>query len=222
MSAPAGRRWDAVLLDLDGTLTDPREGITRSIRFALERLGLEAPPARELEDWIGPPLRRCFEERAGLDRATSARAVELYREYFAERGIYENRVHPGIPELLARLRAVRLRLVLATSKPGVYAERVLAHFALREPFEHVIGSFLDGRRVEKRELVADALTALGDVACGRAVMVGDREHDMHGARACGIASIAVTWGFGSRAELRCAERLADTPAELLAHLTSAP
>lgn len=187
-----------MLFDLDGTLTDPKVGITRSIQHALRKRGVDPPDADALAPLIGPPLLHSFQEAFGFSPDEARRAVEDYREYFSDRGLYENEVYPGIPELLARLRAEGRRIALATSKPTVYAERILAHFDLARHFEVVIGSFLDGRRVEKREVVAAALSGL---ASRRAVMVGDRKHDVEGARANGIAAIAVTWGYGPPDEL---------------------
>ena len=206
-SAPA-----AVLFDLDGTLTDPKLGITRSIQHALRKRGLPVPDADALEPCIGPPLLETFRERFGLAPDDARRAVDDYREYFEPRGLYENAVYPGIPELLARLRTRGVRIALATSKPTVYAERILDHFALAPHFEHVVGSFLDGRRVAKTELVADALALLDGVPRERAVLVGDRRHDVAGARANGIAAIGVGYGYGTRAELvgAGAERFAES------------
>jgi phosphoglycolate phosphatase len=206
----------AVLFDLDGTLTDPKLGITRSIQHALRKRGLPVPDANALAPCIGPPLEQSFRERFGLAPDDAVRAVADYREYFEPHGMYENAVYPGIPELLARLREGGVRLALATSKPTVYAERILAHFGLAEHFEHVVGSFLDGRRVEKAELVADALALLDGVARERAVLVGDRMHDIAGARANGIAAIGVGYGYGTREELEGAgaERVAESVAVL--------
>jgi phosphoglycolate phosphatase len=202
----------AVLFDLDGTLTDPKLGITRSIQHALRKRGLPVPDADALAPCIGPPLEQSFRERFGLAPDDALRAVADYREYFEPHGMFENAVYPGIPELLAQLQARGVRLALATSKPTVYAERILAHFALAPYFEHAVGSFLDGRRAEKAELVADALALLDGVPRERAVMVGDRMHDIAGARANGIAAIAVGYGYGTREELEGAgaERVAES------------
>ncbi len=206
----------AVLFDLDGTLTDPKPGITRSIQHALRKRGLPVPDMEALAPCIGPPLEQSFRERFGLAPDDAVRAVADYREYFEPHGMYENAVYPGIPELLAQLRAKGVRLALATSKPTVYAERILAHFELAPHFEHVVGSFLDGRRSDKAELVADALALLDGVPRERAVLVGDRMHDLLGARANGIAAIAVGYGYGARDELvgAGAERLAESVAAL--------
>ena len=195
----------AVLFDLDGTLSDPKAGITRSIQHALRKRGRPVPHADSLEPLIGPPLEHSFRSHFSMTPADARQAVEDYREYFAERGLYENELYPGIPELLAELRRAGLRLALATSKPTVFAERILDHFAIAPHFERVVGSFLDGRRVEKAEVIADALAALPGVARGRALHVGDRRHDVDGARANGIGAVAVGWGYGTREELTQAE-----------------
>jgi phosphoglycolate phosphatase len=195
----------AVLFDLDGTLTDPKLGITRSIQHALRKRGRPVPHADELESLIGPPLEQSFREHLGMTPADARQAVADYREYFAEVGLYENAVYAGIPELLADLRLRGVRLALATSKPTVFAERILAYFGLAAHFEGVIGSFLDGRRVEKRELIGDALATLDGVARGDVAHVGDRRHDVLGARANGVTAIAVGYGYGTRAELLAAQ-----------------
>jgi phosphoglycolate phosphatase len=195
----------AVLFDLDGTLTDPKAGITRSIQHALRKRGRPVPHADALEGLIGPPLEHSFRSHFAMTPAEARQAVEDYREYFAERGLYENELYPGIPELLAELRRSGLRLGLATSKPTVFAERILTHFEIAPHFECVVGSFLDGRRVEKAEVIADALAALPGVTRAGALHVGDRRHDVDGARANGIGAIAVGWGYGTREELTLAE-----------------
>jgi phosphoglycolate phosphatase len=194
----------AVLLDLDGTLTDPREGIVASLRYALERLGIPPPPEAELARQIGPPLRDALRALLGeSDAASLERAVRLYRERFAERGLFENRVHPGVPRLLCALSARGGRACVVTSKPSAFARRILRHFGLETELAAVYGSGMDGALARKPELVAHAL-ACESLAPDDAVMVGDRRHDVEGARACGVASIGVTWGYGSRAELEAA------------------
>ena len=204
-------RWQAILFDLDGTLTDSKRGITRSIQYALRKRGLEAPDAGALEPFIGPPLEQSFREQLGFDASEARRAVEDYREYFEQQGLYENEVYEGIPELLRGLRASGRRVGLATSKPTVFAERILEHFDIAKHFDLIVGSFLDGRRVEKSEIVATALAGVADVARERVVMVGDRRHDVQGARANGIDAIGVTYGYGTREELR-----ASSPTSLVA------
>jgi len=212
----APTRWGAVLFDLDGTLTDPKLGITRSIQYALRKRGIAPPHADELEPFIGPPLAQSFRDRLGFDESEARRAVDDYREYFSQAGLYENEVYAGIPELLRDLRASELRVCLATSKPMVFAERILEHFDLAKHFDLVVGSHLDGTHVEKAEIVATALAGVSGILPERVVMVGDRMHDVHGARANGIDAIAVTWGYGSHEELRAAEptSLAESVVEL--------
>jgi len=195
----------AALFDLDGTLTDPKLGITRSIQYALAKRGRPVPDADSLEPWIGPPLEQSFREHAGMTPADARQAVDDYREYFAETGLFENAVYPGIAALLDELGARGWRLAVATSKPTVFAERILVHFALARHFEAVVGSHLDGGRVDKQELIADALAQLAGIARAQAVHVGDRKHDVLGARANGITAIAAGWGYGTRAELVAAQ-----------------
>jgi phosphoglycolate phosphatase len=210
-------RRRAALFDLDGTLTDPRVGITRSIRYALHVLGIDSPPDPELESMIGPPLLDSFRDRFGLGEERARSAVDLYREYFAESGLYENEVHPGIPGLLTELREREITLVLATSKPEIYARRILEHFGLASSFHAMVGSFLDGRRTDKTEVIGAALAQIGARTSEDAlVMVGDRVHDVVGARANGIDVVAVGYGFGSDEELAraCPTRRAATVPEL--------
>ncbi len=198
------QRWRAVLFDLDGTLTDPKLGITRSIQYALRKRGMAPPDADDLEPFIGPPLEQSFRERLGFDETEARRAVADYREYFSQQGLYENEVYDGIPALLRDLRASERRVCLATSKPMVFAERILEHFDLAKHFDLVVGSHLDGTHVEKAEVVATALAGVAGVEPERVVMVGDRMHDVHGARVNGIDAIAVTYGYGTREELSAA------------------
>ncbi|HXX47677.1 MAG TPA: HAD hydrolase-like protein [Myxococcota bacterium] len=202
----------ALLFDLDGTLTDSKPGITRGIQHALRKRGLPVPDGEALEPCIGPPLERSFRELLGLPADAARQALADYREYFDAQGWRENSVYAGIPELLGELRGRDVRLVLATAKPTVFAERILAHFGLAKHFESVVASHLDGRRVDKEELIADALAALAGVERAEVAHVGDRSHDVVGARANGIASIAVAYGYGTPAELAAArpDALADS------------
>jgi phosphoglycolate phosphatase len=198
----SGTPIQVVLFDLDGTLTDPKSGITRSVSYALEHMGVAVPDLNALTRFIGPPLHHSFARYYGFDDAQAREAVAYYREYFAETGLYENAVYSGIPEMLAQLRERRQRLVIATSKPTVYARQILEHFQLDTYFEQVVGSDLDLTRSDKAQIIAEALGALPGVEREAVVMVGDREHDILGARANGIAAIGVTYGYGSLAELR--------------------
>ncbi len=204
-----------IFLDLDGTLTDPKDGITRSIRHALIGLGIDPPPEDALTWCIGPPLIDSLTALAGGDPALGARALTLYRERFGSIGLFENAVYPGIPEALQALGATGARLFLATSKPHVYARRIVAHFGLGDALDGVFGSDLDGTNVHKSDLLAHALAETGG-AGGSALMIGDRRHDVEGARANGLSTIGVLWGYGGPEELirAGADHLAAAPADL--------
>lgn len=199
------------LLDLDGTLTDSKVGITRSVQHALRRAGIDVVEPETLTGYIGPPLQDSFVALAGFSEAEAIQAVASYREYFAETGIFENTVYPGILECLEALQSRGWRLAVATSKPTVFAERIVDHFSLRSHFEAVVGTGLDGSRRHKHQVIAAALRELGVAADEGCIMVGDREHDVMAARAVGLQSVGVTWGYGS------VQELSDAGADLLVH-----
>jgi phosphoglycolate phosphatase len=209
------------LFDLDGTLTDPGPGILRCVRHALERMGREAPPPAELRRFIGPPLGDSFRSVLG-DASAAEQAVAHYRELYRAEGLYECAVLPGIPELLSTLAARGWRVGVATSKPAVFARTVVEHFQLARHLDFLEGSELDGSRVDKGEVIAHALRQHG-LAPGGAVMVGDREHDVRGARRNGLPCIGVTYGYGSREELLAAgaDAVVDSPAAVLAAVLGA-
>jgi phosphoglycolate phosphatase len=190
----------SAFFDLDGTLTDPKPGITRCIQYALERLGFPVPSENDLVWCIGPPLLASMKKFVGTDELAH-RAVELYRERFRDVGLYENEVYAGIGETLAKVAAGGRRLFVATSKPKVYADRIVEHFSLGRHFEYIFGSELDGTRADKADLLAYAL-AEAKVDPARAIMIGDRSHDVVGARKNGMKAIGVLYGYGSLAELR--------------------
>lgn len=206
-----------VLLDLDGTLTNPREGIMRCLRYALERMEVPCPGDAELEGHIGPPLGDCFAALLGSDDKTlQQRAIGIFRERFASIGLFENAVYAGIPEALAGMRAAGHRLMVCTSKPTVFARRIVEHFSLAEHFGDAIhGSELDGRFSVKADLLGAILEQRG-ISPGEALMVGDRSHDVVAARANGVRSIGALWGFGSREELvqAGADALCEEPSSL--------
>jgi phosphoglycolate phosphatase len=192
-----------LLLDLDGTLTDSKPGIFASIRHALNALGIESPPDEVLSPLIGPPTREAFRILLpSADDAYVERAVALYRERFGMVGLFENSVYPGIPEALESLRAAGFRLWVVTSKPRVYAERVVDHFGLRAAFERVQGPELQVERT-KADLIAQVL-AEANLAPGETWMIGDRSHDVVGAKKNGVRSAGVLWGYGTEQELRAA------------------
>jgi phosphoglycolate phosphatase len=208
---------NAIYFDLDGTLTDPKPGITRSIRYALSKLDRAAPPEDELTWCIGPPLRASLKKLLGTDDLAD-KALSLYRERFADVGIFENEIYPGIEDTLSVLAESGRRLFVATSKPGVYAERIIDYFKLKVYFERVFGSELDGRRSDKTDLLGYALeTARVDPT--QAIMIGDRSHDMIGARNNGMTAVGVLYGYGSEEELlhAGAHHICATPQRLLDH-----
>ena len=192
-----------VLFDLDGTLTDPAEGITNALMHAQRRLGRAVSRREDLYVFIGPPLIEMFMSEWGLTRAESQQALLYYREYFTDRGIFENVPYEGIEACLADLKAAGLRLYVATSKPEPLSLRILEHFDLLPYFEAVAGSTMDEQRTKKGEVIAYALQTFG-LDPAETVMVGDREHDVIGARENGLNCIGVLYGYGSRAELTAA------------------
>jgi phosphoglycolate phosphatase len=188
-----------IYFDLDGTLTDPKPGITRSIQYALRKLDREVPSEDELTWCIGPPLRASFVTLLG-DDGLADRGLALYRERFADIGLYENAVYPDIAHVLTALAQPGRRLFVATSKPAVYAKRIVEHFGLARHFATVFGSELDGTRVHKDELLAYAIEIAGTDPA-QSIMIGDRSHDIVGARQNGMDAIGVTYGYGSPEEL---------------------
>ena len=208
--------YQRILFDLDGTLTDPKEGILNSIEYALHKFGIGVGRREELLTFIGPPLQESFQKYFNFDAEQARQAVQYYREYFAKQGIFENNVYPGISELLGKLLTSGRFLAVATSKPTVYSERILEHFKLNKYFQLVIGSNLDGSRVAKTEVIQEVLNRIPSVPKGLIVMVGDREHDIIGAKNNHIDSIGVTYGYGTENELKAAgaQYLAGSVAEL--------
>jgi phosphoglycolate phosphatase len=210
----------ALLFDLDGTLTDPKPGITRSIAHALECMGREAPPPDDLAFAIGPPLRESLARLLGDESpALVEQALGHYRERFAAVGLFENAVYPGMVEALAQLRGAGLALYVATSKPRIYATRIVEHFGLAPHFDAVHGCELDGTREDKRPLLAHLVRIHG---IDRAMMIGDRGTDMVAARHHRLDALGVTYGYGTAEELLAAGagQLAASPAEIPAHALS--
>lgn len=205
-----------ILFDLDGTLTDPAEGITNSVKYALRKADYPIPDAQTLLRFIGPPLDESFRNYCSMPEALSLQCISYYREYFAVRGMFENAVIPGIPELLEELRGAGYRLHLATAKPEVYAVQILRHFGLYDSFEFIGAATLDKTRYCKEAVVAYVLDSLAVTDKRECVLVGDRENDVQGALANGIACIGVLFGYGSAQELQSAgaSALARTPAQV--------
>lgn len=194
-----------LFFDLDGTLSDPSDGITRCIQYALERLGRPYPPKAELVQFIGPPLRWTFPRLLGSeDKDLIDRAVAFYRERFGDVGLFENEVYPGVSELLQRLQDEGHNLYVVTSKPTVYSDRIVEHFGFDRYFRKVYGPQLDGRLDEKSELIEHILRELS-LDPTRTVMIGDRARDVESGRAHNTRTIGVTYGFGSETEIAAAK-----------------
>lgn len=194
-----------LLFDLDGTLTDPKIGITTCVQYALKEFGIEEPDLDKLEPFIGPPLKNSFMEYYHFTEEQAQQAVEKYRERFSEIGLFENEVYEGIPQMLRILQSRGMFLAIASSKPTVYIERILEHFDLRKYFKVVVGSELDGARVNKDEIIKEALNQLfayKPINYAKVYMIGDRKYDIEGARKAGVESVGVTYGYGSPEELK--------------------
>lgn len=202
-------------MDLDGTITDPKEGITKSVAYALNHYGIKVENLDTLEKFIGPPLSDSFQEFYGFDREKSLEAVEKYREYFKDKGIFENRLYPGMEHLLQIITEQGGKLVLATSKPEIFAKRILEYFHIAEYFTFAAGSTLDTTRNKKADVIRYALDSLG-IEPEDAVMVGDRKHDVIGAKENGMECIGVLFGYGDREELEAAgaDRIVETVKDL--------
>ena len=190
------------LLDLDGTLTDPGMGITNSVMYALRKFGIEVIDRSELYCFIGPPLADSFQKYYGFDEEKADQAVAYYREYFRDKGIFENEAYRGIAEVLGALKEKGAVIALATSKPYEFAVRILEHFGLIQYFDHFGAATMDGRISKKTDVIAHLLEDLGDVEKSEVLMVGDRDQDINGAKANNLPGVGVLWGYGSMEELQ--------------------
>jgi phosphoglycolate phosphatase len=214
----------AILFDLDGTLTDPKVGITRSIQFALSALNYPVPEQDDLLWCIGPPLHQSFAQLLQTaDAALVDRAITLYRDRFSTVGLFENALYPKIPRVLQVLRGLGYRCFVATSKPQVFAQQIVKHFELTQLLNGIYGSELDGTRSDKGELIQYVLER-EKLASQECVMVGDRSHDMIGAKRHGLTAIGVTYGYGTTAELIAngVDYIAHTPEELISLFETIP
>lgn len=207
--------YSCIFFDLDGTLTDPGLGITNSVMYALERFGIHTEDRSTLYKYIGPPLFDSFREFHGFSDDDARTAIDLYREYFSAKGLFENELIPGIPALLQRLRNAGKQLFVATSKPEDFSLKILEHFDLLQYFDFVAGSCMDETRTQKWEVVQ---WALEHCSCSRdqILMVGDRHHDVEGSARCGLPCLGVLFGYGTREELlgAGAVAVAATPEEI--------
>ncbi|MGN0354150.1 MAG: HAD family hydrolase [Muricoprocola sp.] len=190
-----------IFFDLDGTLTDPQEGITKSVQHALKSFGIIVEDRSQLNKFIGPPLDWSFETFYGFSHEQAVEAVNRYREHFGVKGKFENEVYEGIPELLGKLREAGKTLIVATSKPTFYSKQILEHFDLAKYFTDIQGSEMNGERTDKAEVIAYAMKQNHIVDPKEIIMVGDREHDMIGACKNGVQAVGVLYGYGTREEL---------------------
>ena len=206
-----------ILFDLDGTLTDPKEGITGCVRYALPFLGIDPPPSDELLDFIGPPLVDSFIRRFGMTKEDAEFTLQKYRERFSTVGMFENRVYDGVPKMLEHLKNAGCTLAVASLKPLVFVEKILEKFSLSKFFSVIAGSDLEGKKHTKKQIIDDVLSALPPISKSNIVMVGDRYQDIEGAKQAGIISIGVTYGYAAIGELESAgaDYICATPAEVV-------
>lgn len=215
-----------ILFDLDGTLTDPKIGITSCVQYALRAFGIDEPDLDKLEVFIGPPLKDSFMEFYGFDAKKADKAVEKYRERFHEKGIYENEIYPGIQTMLEVLHNSGKKLAIASSKPTPLVERVLDYFHIKQYFDYIVGSNFDSTRGKKEEVVAEALRLMLPAKLAQTeqksnvAMVGDRRFDIEGAKAHGLTSVGVSFGYAPEGELEKAgaDFIVDTVEELTERL----
>ncbi|MBD5395541.1 MAG: HAD family hydrolase [Lachnospiraceae bacterium] len=210
------------LFDLDGTLTDPKEGITKSVQHALKHFGIEEPDLNKLRPFIGPPLKDSFMEFYHLSEEQALQAMQVYRERFKPIGIFENEIIEGIPEMLKGLKEKGCKLAVASSKPEVFVHQILQHFEIEQYFDVIVGSGLDGSRGTKEEVVEEALRQFhilelrDEERKAKCAMVGDRKFDIQGAKAYGLTGVGVRFGFAGEGELEAegADYIAETVEEL--------
>lgn len=198
------KTYSLILFDLDGTLTDPTSGLIASFSYALDRMHIDYGTRESLTRFIGPPLKEAWMSEFSLSAEEGARALSLFRSYFGEYGWSDNRLYDGVTQMLDRLRDGGCRIALATSKPQIFAERILTLFGIRDRFDFVGAATLDGSRERKNEIVEWVLAHFSDMPRSEAILVGDRRYDAEGAALCGIDSLGVLYGCGERAELLAA------------------
>lgn len=208
--------YEYVLFDLDGTITDPGIGITNSVMHALDKYGIKVSDRSELYKFIGPPLWESFGKYYGFSKEEANKAVEYYREYYRDKGIFENLVYEGFEDLLKLLKANGKTLIVATSKPEVFAKKILEHFNLAKYFTFIAGGNLEGTRVNKNDIISYALECCKIQDKSNVIMIGDREHDVIGAKKNNIHSIGVLFGYGDRKELENAgaDYIAETVSDI--------
>lgn len=198
------KKYDVILFDLDGTLTDPEHGLVESYYYGLTKMGVKIEDKGALKKYIGPTLLDIWQEDFGFTPAESAEAVRLFREYFSVYGWWDNKVYRGVGEMLETLKNRGKRLLLATSKPEPFARKILKLFGLTEHFDFIGGASLDDSRDKKWQVINYGLEAIGSPSRERCILVGDRKYDAEGAKICGIDSLGVLYGQGTREELSAA------------------
>lgn len=205
------------LFDLDGTLTDPAIGITNSVMHALEKYDIHVENRSELYPFIGPPLDYSFKTFYGFSDEQAVQAIKYYREYFSVTGLFENSVYDGIPEMLEKLKEKGVKIALATSKPYEFSIKILKHFDLYKYFDFFGAATMDGRISKKEDVISTLLNEMGAQNKDEILMVGDRYHDIEGAKANDLKSAGVLWGYGSKEELQNAgaEYILSEPFEIL-------
>ncbi|HEM3489060.1 TPA: HAD family hydrolase [Streptococcus suis] len=191
--------YQTILFDLDGTLTDSGQGILNSVAYALEKMGIEEPDIANLNRFIGPPLYESFSRFYQLSPEDTQSAVDAFRVYFKEKGMFENQLYPGIIPLLEELRTAGKTLVIATSKPEIFAKQILEHFSIAHYFDVIAGASLDSSRISKADVIGYAINQL-EAFPHHAVMIGDREHDIEGAHKHQLPAIGVLYGYGNKQE----------------------
>lgn len=216
-----GKKYKAVLFDMDGTINESGTGFMRCVQYALDKMGLPEADESVLRTFIGPPLKDHFMDFVGLNEEDANQAVRFFRERYGTIGLYENGVYDGVEEMLKELKAAGYMIALASSKPEIYVRKILAHYELDQYFTEMVGSEMNGDRWKKAEVIEETLNRLG-LAEDReyVLMVGDREHDIFGARQAGIDCMAAAWGYGSREELQAAGpvKIADHPMDVAEYL----
>ena len=208
--------YPTILLDLDGTMVDSAPGVVSTIAQTLRELGEPVPDMKELLRWVGPPLPESFEKRAGFSPARTSEAIQVFRSHYIDYGVFDSRVFDGMGEFLRNAKKAGAHLAVATSKPTISATIMLEHFTLSPHFDVICCAADDESRGAKHEVIEDALRGLRDkgLPTDNVIMVGDRIHDVEGARVHGIDTILVRWGYGGPAEWDQAHRVVDTPRQL--------
>ncbi len=215
------KQYEIIAFDLDGTLTNPERGLVSGFQYALEKIGVDYGDKNSLKQFIGPPLYEEWQRVYGISPEASARALSLFREYFSVYGWWDNELYTGIPQMLEKLKLRGKTIILATSKPEIFAKKILRLFEIDKYFDFIGGATTDKTRDKKHQVLAYALDAIGSPEKSKCILVGDRKYDAEGAAAVGIDSLGVLYGHGSRAEIENAgfTQIVETVSEILNVIT---